>query len=427
MALVFKEKDFLPHQWEFLTSKASMKALVAGFGAGKTHAFIANALKCHIFLKSPQTGYSNGWVAYPNFKLADELFVEPFREALDTCKIKYKYNATTKELRTQFGKINIYSFAYPDRMIGSNLTWAGFDEFDVEKKEKCDKIWIKTLARMRGSENFEIFITTTPEGFKKTYEIFVKEANPFKHLIKAKTTDNHHLPKNYVENLFREYDGALVDAYINGEFVNFNGLSAYYGFKRDKHLSDNLYFERGLPLRIHFDFNVDPYIFGISQHRTNRDIRLLKEFVLRGNSDTFDACERIKEYVGDGSNIDAVIYGDASGTFKSTQSVYTDYQIIERVLKPFFRSLKFEVPRSNPSVRDRLTTVNRLFMADAIMISPDAKEHIADYEQVVKNDKGEIDKSDMKRTHASDGHGYYLTREFGILTSGRGRGSIKTL
>ncbi len=246
MSLVFRKKDFLKHQWEFLTSKAPMKALVAGFGAGKTHAFIANALKCHIFLKSPQTGLSNGWVAYPNYRLADELFIEPFRQALDKLGIKHKYNGTTREIRTQYGKIQAYSFAYPDKMIGSNLTWAGFDEFDVEKKDKCRRVWIKTIARLRGAENYELFITTTPEGFKMTYEIFVKDANPYKHLIKAKTTDNHHLPKAYVQNLLREYDGELVKAYINGEFVNFNGLSAYYGFNRSEHLLKEVWFEKDL-------------------------------------------------------------------------------------------------------------------------------------------------------------------------------------
>ncbi len=427
MAFILDQNDYLPHQWEFLISKSPMKALVAGFGAGKTHAFIANTMKCHLFKKSPTTGKSNGWICYPTYDLADELFVEPFKQALTDMKLNYKYNGQSRVFNTRFGRLQVFSFAYPDKLVGSNLTYCGLDEFDVEKKEKCNKVWKKVLARMRGAENYEIFITTTPEGFKMTYEIFVKNANGFKHLIKAKTTDNPFLPKSYVENMLREYEGPLVEAYINGEFVNFNGLSAYYGFKRSEHLSDNLDFESGLPLCLFFDFNVDPFCFGIAQYKNNTDIRFLKEFAIKGNADTYDACERIRHFIGNGKNIDAIIYGDASGTFRSTSSLYTDYEIMKRELTPFFKSLRFEVPRSNPSVRDRLTTFNRLLMRKAITFSPKMIELIEDMEQVVKNDRGEIDKSDIKRTHASDGAGYFLSREFGTLTSGKGRGTIEVL
>ena len=42
--LRFKQEDYFPHQWDFLTSDKTINGLVAGFGAGKTHVFIRKTL-----------------------------------------------------------------------------------------------------------------------------------------------------------------------------------------------------------------------------------------------------------------------------------------------------------------------------------------------------------------------------------------------
>ena len=70
MQLVIPEKNFLPHQYEFLTSDADILAMVSGFGAGKTYAFLRKVLINHLFNVRETDNKSNGWVLYPTLDLA---------------------------------------------------------------------------------------------------------------------------------------------------------------------------------------------------------------------------------------------------------------------------------------------------------------------------------------------------------------------
>ena len=70
---LYKE-DYLPHQWEFLISKKPINALVGGFGSGKTYAFLHKTFINHV-TKLNDNNVSNGWVIYPTYALAEELFI----------------------------------------------------------------------------------------------------------------------------------------------------------------------------------------------------------------------------------------------------------------------------------------------------------------------------------------------------------------
>jgi hypothetical protein len=79
--------------------------------------------------------------------------------------------------------------------------------------------------------------------------------------------------------------------------------------------------------------------------------------------------------------------------------------------------MKFRVPPSNPSVRERVALVNaKLFSADEevrLLVHPRCTGLVADLEEVTyKPDSGIIDKEkDSKRTHLSDALGYLLWQE----------------
>ena len=195
--LRFKQEDYFPHQWDFLTSDKTINGLVAGFGAGKTHIFIRKTL-LNMFKRTNSSGVSNGWIIYPTFDLAEELFVQPFMELLDDINCPYEYNQSKHRFRTAAGNIKIYQLQKPQRIIGAELTFIGFDEFDVESWKNCDIAFKKAIGRMRGSDNCEIYIVTSPEGFHYTHKIFVTDNNDDRLLVRGKTTDNPYLPKQYV-------------------------------------------------------------------------------------------------------------------------------------------------------------------------------------------------------------------------------------
>lgn len=90
--LKLRREDYLSHQWEFLTSTAIITGLIAGMGAGKTYVFVRKMFLNHLFRKNKNRGTSNGWVIYPTYDLAEELFVEPLEELLITFGIQYNYD-----------------------------------------------------------------------------------------------------------------------------------------------------------------------------------------------------------------------------------------------------------------------------------------------------------------------------------------------
>lgn len=201
-----------------------------------------------------------------------------------------------------------------------------------------------------------------------------------------------------------------------------------------------LHFNPRRPLVWTLDFNVDPMASCIEQwdeepdeythltNKTRKTIRVLQELSLP-NSTTLEACaefvERTKGYVEEaGGHINLRIYGDRSGDSRKT-SGETDYISI----REFFRrhrefSVTTHIQRANPSVKDRVNSVNAMLCSAAnelhTLVDPSCKELIQDFREVKwkrdnsGNTTGQIDKSDMKRTHQSDSHGYFVQKEFGL-------------
>lgn len=89
---------------------------------------------------------SNGWVIYPTYELAEELFVEPMKDIFERNGINYKYNVSKHKFETPYGKIKIYQLQKAQRIVGSELTYILFDEFDIESWKNCDiafkKLWV---------------------------------------------------------------------------------------------------------------------------------------------------------------------------------------------------------------------------------------------------------------------------------------------
>jgi hypothetical protein len=153
----------------------------------------------------------------------------------------------------------------------------------------------------------------------------------------------------------------------------------------------------------------------IVAQKNGDEVRVLDEIVL-SRASTTEACQEFHDrYPNHQSGV--VIYGDASGQRLQTAGT-TDYQIIKEYFRQTaYRGLKFKVPASNPSVRERVALVNaKLFSASeqvSLFTDPRCKALIMDFEEVTfKPDSGVIDKDkDPKRTHLSDALGYLVWQE----------------
>ena len=408
-----RKEDYLPHQYDFIRCQSKIKTIVGGFGSGKTYPLLREGIKHHITNRRDSDGLSAGWVIYPTLELARDIFVDDFKALLERKQIKYKYTSQNMAFHTVYGSIKIYTLERPERMIGSNLTWVMFDEFDTGREKNAMEAYKKAIARLRGNSKACLFMGTTPEGFKATYKIFVEQANKDKMIFHAKTTDNPHLPQSYIDLLYQEYDEKLIKAYINGEFVNLQSGNAYYGFDRAENVVEGLEIDKNLPVNIFFDFNVYPLSCGFGQHKSPGDIRIIGECVLKGQSSTWDLCDELKKKLP--RDIDVVIYGDASGSSKSTKNNLSDYQIIDNELRGYFSSITYRVPKSNGAIKARIDSVNAKLQKRYLKINKCCVKLIRDLEQVCYTDKGDIDSSNIELTHISDALGYYVNVEFPIV------------
>lgn len=155
--------------------------------------------------------------------------------------IKYKLNKTDNVMTLENGTEIIFrSLDNPARIVGYETHLAWLDEIDVYSEDKATEAYQKTYARNRGRYMMEdgsrlpnkMLFTSTPEGFRWMWKTFKKNPTDKHRLIKGKTTENKTLGPSYVETMKAIYPSNLVDAYINGEFVNLTSGAVYYAFNR---------------------------------------------------------------------------------------------------------------------------------------------------------------------------------------------------
>ena len=229
----------------------------------------------------------------------------------------------------------------------------------------------------------------------------VQEYNDNKLLVHGKTTDNKYLPESYIQSLRDNYDDKLLEAYINGNFINLTQGATYYAFNRDKHTGRYNYNPR-LPLHCGFDFNNFPLSTVVCQRQSDGSLQVIKEIVLshQGDGDlpTQRMCSAVKEYFP--NNI-YYAYPDATGSSKHSSAMYSDISIIRK------NGFNVQVAHINPKVVNRVNSVNNQLAKNNIKIDNSCKALIKDFEQVVnKENTRDIDKSNPNLTHMSDAFGY---------------------
>ena len=113
-------------------------------------------------------------------------------------------------------------------------------------------------------------------------------------------------------------------------------------------------------------------------------VQVLDEIVIR-QATTRQACEEfLKRYPRHDAGV--VVYGDASGYQQQTTGA-TDYDMIREYFAVHSNmKVEYRVPKSNPSVRERINLMNRQLRSAAgkigLLVDPQCKELIKDLEQV---------------------------------------------
>lgn len=404
-------------QAKFIALDKKFKAFVAGFGSGKTWVGCAGIAK-HMW-EYPKI--NAGYFA-PTFPQIRDIFYQTMEEVAFHWGLSVDIKTSDKEVHfyngaTYRGVCICRSMDNPSSIVGFKIGHAMVDEIDILKQDKATLAWRKIIARMRykveGLRN-GIDVTTTPEGFGFVYEQFVKSVreNPkleaLYGLVQASTYDNEkNLPDGYIESLYESYPKQLIEAYLNGRFVNLTSGTIYSNFDRKLNHSD-AELKSGEPLHIGMDFNVLQMAAVIYVIRDGNPIAIDELTEVR---DTPTMAYLLKERY---PNHAIRIYPDASGHNTSSKNASdSDLSILKEA------GFTLVVDTTNPRVKDRIMAMQ------AMLLNGEGKRRLLvnthrcpkfteGLEQQVYDKHGEPDKSSGV-DHVNDAGTYPIIKLFPIV------------
>jgi len=358
------------HQRKWWNLPNFIKAMVAGYGAGKTLIGSKRAITMALL----NNGQPHFWVS-PSYKVAKRTVVPTMIELLDGKKtvdsgLRYRYNKSDNEFlithRGRTGRIWIGSGEEPDSLKGPNVGTATIDEPFIQD----EAVFLQMLARVRApkARHREIGLLGTPEQLNWGYDICEGEDQDRYDigLIHVPTSANLALPQQYLDTLLSGYTARMKQAYFDGDFVNLSKGAIYYGFSKQRNvvrLEDP-----GHELLVGMDFNVDPmaaivfWVNGKHMHIVaeieieNADTQYMVDILSQNNEGTNE--EIVKGQILNFLDRDKqprirTVYPDASGRARSTNSPggQSDFTWLRT---------KFEVisKSANPKIRDRENAVN---------------------------------------------------------------------
>ena len=413
-------------QAEFINKTEPFSGFVGGYRSGKP--FIG-CVKLWM-LAAGHPGIKLGYFA-PTYPQIRDIFYDTIEEVANEfsdhagkiCTVDINKSEHTVKLiigGDVYATVKCRSMEHPGRIVGFDISHALIDEIDCMKKAKADQAWKKIVARMSSvRDDYKVNtvdFTTTPEGFNWMYEFFVKqlrekpELKSFYSLTKASTLKNRkNLPDDYIDKLYATYPSNLVDAYVNGEFVNLTSGGVYTCYDRVLNNTDRI-IKEGDHLHIGMDFNVGKMSAIVHVEDTvdgEKITSAVDEFM--GLLDTPAMIKAIQnKYPG----YRVTIYPDASGqNRKSSNASETDISQLKLAFRVNNRN-------KNPFVKDRIASVQGMLcnangLRRYFINEVTAPETCESLEQQIYNKQGEPDKS-HDNDHPNDALGYYIHNQFPI-------------
>lgn len=354
--------DLTPPQGAFFHSEAKATCAVAGFGSGKTEVAMFRLISSAI--QHPE----GDWLyAAPTIPLIRDILWAKLSKFLPAIGLKYTINKAESIVYLHgLGKIFCRSMDNPDRIVGFEVVDAFLDELDILAKDKALSVYRKVKARCRqkvkirnnGYKLNQQWVTTTPEGFRATYELFKKNPAPNSNLVQMSTYSNaHNLPDDYISDLKASYPDQLIEAYLNGEFVNLNALGVWSKFDMvESHRPTEI--EPGEVLHIGQDFNVGRgcaviYVFRVDEE--GRKIMIAVDEVV-DSFDTPDTIRVLEERYPWANFKTQLVYPDATGSSrKSVNATVSDLALMRHC------GYQIKKPTKNPTIKDRVQSGNAAF------------------------------------------------------------------
>lgn len=423
--------------------------ITGGFGSGKSMCTVGKALKLSC-INYPHPGI----FVVPKYDHWEETILETIKATdkngrrwfLEDSQYHVKKLGQSLKFQWECGGDWIVRSAMT-RLVGINAAWGAMDEPGLN----AYKAYKDTIARIRhpAAQLRQFFAGGTPEGLIWLAELWGEDGATSYRRYQIDTRQNTELmaaQPAYVEDILRNATEQEAAAYVGGQFSNLEGVLAYPSFSRRDHYRTDLALEPDprLPLRITFDFNVDPMACIIGQQApgaTGIEAHVV-DAVIANNSWTPQVCEEIiKRYGREASTAafglrgsrgwpgGAVCYGDSTGNARHASSNKTNWMWIKELLGSQFPTFKIHesVSRANPEEKVRTDALNvllrnalgqtRLYIRkrEPVQLDPVYKL-VRSLELTIKAPGTDyISKpAGETHTHGSDALGYWIAAEFPV-------------
>lgn len=394
-------------QMQFWNDPLRFRAFIGGVGSGKTY---AGALEC--LRQEP----SRGAIIAPTYRMLMDATLDTVLKLYDKANLIKSWIKSEMRMITTNGLDIIFrSGDDPEKLRGPNLGWFWLDEAAM-MPEMVFKIMLGRLRLDPG----RAWLTTTPKGMNWVFNLFGKGGREDYGMTQCSTRSNIFLPEYFIESLDTDYKGAWKEQEMEGQFVDWVSAPAYEAFNRSRNTAPNLmneYRER-LPLKLCCDFNARCMVWPVIQVN-GRQPRALCEIAMVGRTSIPEMVRQFRlVFPAHPGGIE--IYGDATGGGLTAQTGVSSYDIMLEAFKGYPSRIEIIVPKTNPPVRSRVNSMNRVLVGtgewEPLVIDEDCDMFIRDLAFVEWDDSGtklnKISNLEDERstlTHTSDAAGYWAS------------------
>lgn len=381
---------------KILMDKSRFKVLVCGRRWGKT------ILSLMYLLKDPFQANERRYFITPTYRMGRTI-VFPVLRRMFTQFNGAKLNETEMSVRFENGAEFAVKGADNEHALrGVELTKVVMDEMAYIKPHVWEEIVYPMLATTKGSALF----IGTPSGYDVMYDLYSRgQSEPDWKSWHFKTIDGGFVSAEEIAQAKRTMDASVFRQEFEASFET-TGNRACWNFDRNIHVKQanelSSYKWWGC------DFNVDYMSAVLACQYTDGTIHYYDEIRLK-NSNTEQMARKMKAIE---PNIE--VYPDPAGSARSTTSHRSDHHILRDY------GFLIRAKKAHPSHIDRLNALNRKLL-DAegnvtMTIDPKCKYLIKDLEQVQRDKKGGIDKSNMELTHSLDACSYAIAYKFPVIS-----------
>lgn len=385
---------------EILKHPARYKVLVTGRRWGKTYLAL---IWLHMGSFTPNR---MRWFVAPTYRqgklIAWPLLKDLHRQWGWAESIEYSETELTATFPNGF-QICIKGADNEDSLRGVGLDAVVLEEYAFMKAN----VWGEIIRPMLADYEAPALFIGTPDGLNHFYDHYQRGLDDGEWKSwQFRSVDGGYIKQSEIEAARADMDERTFRQEFEASFETI-GNRVYYSFNRNEHDEQRGDLHRqNLPVVCGMDFNINPMACVLGYVIGKNHIHWFDEIILK-DSNTMEMARVLRERYPN-----AVIYPDASGSARRSQSTRSDHQIL--------RDAGFTVisRKNQPPVRDRINAVNSRFKSanGEVRMTIDTtrcKELLADLERVQWKG-GDIDKGDLERTHASDAMGYAVEYLFPV-------------